>query len=191
MRILSRRFGRRHQVLAQFGERILCVLGSNFAQPSPDRTPATALWMSAAAADGSDASPVLFVLVTALYFAVYGRSSSPSGHARGHLRLEVRGGPMPGCCTAKGAGSLLVPVAAILAKDYGWGAVFTVGMCFNIIAALLGLFVLRPMRIRHFAKEPQRVPHSGNGCGIGAKLGRYRNALIGALIVVTEDVIWQ
>jgi OFA family oxalate/formate antiporter-like MFS transporter len=55
--------------------------------------------------------------------------------------------------TAKGAGSLLVPVAAIIAKNHGWGAVFSVGMSFNIIAALLALFVLKPMRVRHFVKS--------------------------------------
>jgi MFS transporter, OFA family, oxalate/formate antiporter len=55
--------------------------------------------------------------------------------------------------TAKGAGSLLVPIAAILAKSYGWGTVFTVAMTFNVVAALLALFVLKPMRTRHFAKS--------------------------------------
>jgi OFA family oxalate/formate antiporter-like MFS transporter len=55
--------------------------------------------------------------------------------------------------TAKGAGSLLVPVAALIAKSHGWGAVFTVAMTFNVLAALLALFVLKPMRARHFARS--------------------------------------
>jgi OFA family oxalate/formate antiporter-like MFS transporter len=48
---------------------------------------------------------------------------------------------------------LLVPIAAIIAKSHGWGAVFTVAMTFNVVAALLALFVLKPMRARHFAKS--------------------------------------
>jgi OFA family oxalate/formate antiporter-like MFS transporter len=54
--------------------------------------------------------------------------------------------------TAKGAGALLVPVAAGIAKLHGWGAVFSIAMSFNVIAGFLALFVLRPMRARHFAR---------------------------------------
>ena len=55
--------------------------------------------------------------------------------------------------TAKGAGSLLVPVAALIAKSHGWGACLRVAMIFNVLAALLALFVLMPIRARHFAKS--------------------------------------
>jgi MFS transporter, OFA family, oxalate/formate antiporter len=34
--------------------------------------------------------------------------------------------------TAKGVGSLLVPVAASIAKSQGWGMVLTIVMCFNL-----------------------------------------------------------
>jgi MFS transporter, OFA family, oxalate/formate antiporter len=53
--------------------------------------------------------------------------------------------------TAKGAGSLLVPLAAPIAKSHGWRAVLTAAMTFNVLAALLALFVLKPMRAPHFA----------------------------------------
>jgi OFA family oxalate/formate antiporter-like MFS transporter len=53
--------------------------------------------------------------------------------------------------TAKGAGALLVPFAAALATTRGWSTVFTIAMCCNLLAACLGLFVLKPMRVRHFA----------------------------------------
>ena len=53
--------------------------------------------------------------------------------------------------TAKGAGALLVPIAAVIAKSRGWGTVFTIAMTFNLIAAFLALVVLKPMRARHFA----------------------------------------
>jgi OFA family oxalate/formate antiporter-like MFS transporter len=60
--------------------------------------------------------------------------------------------------TAKGAGALLVPVAALIAKSHGWGAVFAIAMTFNVIAGLMALFVLKPMRIRHFAKSRDAYP---------------------------------
>jgi MFS transporter, OFA family, oxalate/formate antiporter len=54
----------------------------------------------------------------------------------------------------------LVPVAAIVAKNSGWSAVFTIGVTFNIIAALLALFVLKPMRVKHFAKSRIDFPQA-------------------------------
>jgi len=62
--------------------------------------------------------------------------------------------------TAKGAGALLVPIAAGIAKANGWGPVFILAMSFNITAALLALFVLKPMRVKHFAKSRAEFPTS-------------------------------
>ena len=45
-----------------------------------------------------------------------------------------------------------MPIAAAIAKAHGMGAVFTLFVTFNMIAALLALFVLKPMRARHFAE---------------------------------------
>jgi OFA family oxalate/formate antiporter-like MFS transporter len=102
----------------------------------------------------SGSSPVTFVLVTALYFGVYGEIFSlfpaTQGDTFGSKFAAANNGML---YTAKGAGSLLVPIAAIIAKSHGWGAVFTVAMTFNVVAALLALFVLKPMRVRHFAKS--------------------------------------
>jgi MFS transporter, OFA family, oxalate/formate antiporter len=102
----------------------------------------------------SGSNPVIFVLVTALYFGVYGEIFSlfpaTQGDTFGSKFAAANNGML---YTAKGAGSLLVPIAAIIAKSHGWGAVFTVAMTFNVIAALLALFVLKPMRARHFAKS--------------------------------------
>lgn len=104
-------------------------------------------------------SPVVFVLVTALYFGVYGEIFSlfpaTQGDTFGAKYAAANAGML---YTAKGAGSLLVPVAAIIAKNQGWGAVFTIGVTFNIIAALLALFVLKPMRVKHFAKSRVDFP---------------------------------
>jgi OFA family oxalate/formate antiporter-like MFS transporter len=60
--------------------------------------------------------------------------------------------------TAKGTGALLVPVAAMLAKNHGWAVVFGAAMTCNVIAALMALFVLKPMRARHFANSRLAYP---------------------------------
>jgi len=107
----------------------------------------------------SGSNPVVFVLVTALYFGVYGEIFSlfpaTQGDTFGSKFAASNAGML---YTAKGAGALLVPVAAGIAKTHGWGAVFSVAMTFNVIAGLLALFVLKPMRVRHFAKGKDTVP---------------------------------
>jgi MFS transporter, OFA family, oxalate/formate antiporter len=114
----------------------------------------------------SGTNPVLFVLVTALYFGVYGEIFSlfpaTQGDTFGAKFAAANAGML---YTAKGAGALLVPVAAAIAKTHGWGAVFTLAMSFNLIAAFLALVVLKPMRARHFAAGPpaERVPVGGVG----------------------------
>jgi OFA family oxalate/formate antiporter-like MFS transporter len=101
----------------------------------------------------SASSPTVFVLVTALYFGVYGEIFSlfpaTQGDTFGSKYAASNAGML---YTAKGAGSLLVPIAAGIAKEHGWNAVFTTAMTLNIIAGLLALFVLKPMRARHFAQ---------------------------------------
>jgi MFS transporter, OFA family, oxalate/formate antiporter len=101
----------------------------------------------------SGTNPVLFVLVTALYFGVYGEIFSlfpaTQGDTFGSKYAAANAGML---YTAKGAGALLVPVAAGISKAHGWSTVFAIAMSFNVIAALLALFVLKPMRARHFAR---------------------------------------
>jgi OFA family oxalate/formate antiporter-like MFS transporter len=98
-------------------------------------------------------SPPVFVLVTAIYFGVYGEIFSlfpaTQGDTFGARYAAANAGML---YTAKGAGSLLVPVAAAIAKVEGWGAVFMIGMGFNLLAALLALVALKPLRVRHFAR---------------------------------------
>jgi OFA family oxalate/formate antiporter-like MFS transporter len=107
----------------------------------------------------SGSNPVVFVLVTALYFGVYGEIFSlfpaTQGDTFGSKFAASNAGML---YTAKGVGALLVPVAAGIAKTHGWGAVFSLAMTFNVIAGLLALFVLKPMRVRHFAKGKDTVP---------------------------------
>ena len=100
---------------------------------------------------GSGTNPVVFVLVTALYFGVFGEIYSlfpaTQGDTFGAKYAAANAGML---YTAKGAGSLLVPTATAIAAARGWNNVFTLAAVFNLIAAGLGLFVLKPMRVRHF-----------------------------------------
>jgi OFA family oxalate/formate antiporter-like MFS transporter len=103
-------------------------------------------------------NPVLFVLVTALYFGVFGEIYSlfpaTQGDTFGAQYAAANAGLL---YTAKGMGALLVPFAAALAVSRGWHAVFMIATCFNLVAAALGLFVLKPMRVRHFAATRAEV----------------------------------
>ena len=99
-------------------------------------------------------NPVTFVLVTALYFGVYGEIFSlfpaTQGDTFGAKYAASNAGML---YTAKGSGALLVPVAAAIAKSNGWNEVFMIAMGFNLLAAFLALAVLKPMRARHFAQS--------------------------------------
>jgi OFA family oxalate/formate antiporter-like MFS transporter len=100
----------------------------------------------------SGTNPVTFVLVTAIYFGVYGEIFSlfpaTQGDTFGAKYAAANAGML---YTAKGAGALLVPLAASMARTGGWNSVFMLGMGFNLLAAVLALVVLRPLRTRHFA----------------------------------------
>jgi len=100
-------------------------------------------------------NPVLFVLVTALYFGVYGEIFSlfpaTQGDTFGSKFAAANAGML---YTAKGTGALLVPIMAALSKAHGYSTMFTLFVTFNVVAALLALFVLKPMRARHFAAGP-------------------------------------
>jgi OFA family oxalate/formate antiporter-like MFS transporter len=116
----------------------------------------------------SGGNPVVYVLLTALYFGVYGEIFSlfpaTQGDTFGSKYAAANNGML---YTAKGAGSLLVPVAAIIARSFGWNVVFAIFVTCNIIAALMALFVLKPMRVRHFAKSRAAHPQSA---AIGAAI---------------------
>jgi OFA family oxalate/formate antiporter-like MFS transporter len=55
--------------------------------------------------------------------------------------------------TAKGTAALLVPLASVVAKSGDWTTVLLVGAAANIVAALMAVLVLRPMRNAHRAKN--------------------------------------
>src|SRR5271165_7497499 len=107
----------------------------------------------------SGSNPTTFVLVTALYFGVYGEIFSlfpaTQGDTFGSKFAAANAGML---YTAKGAGALLVPIAAGIAKQHGWASVFSIAMGFNITAGLMALFVLKPMRAQHFVKSRDAYP---------------------------------
>jgi OFA family oxalate/formate antiporter-like MFS transporter len=106
-------------------------------------------------------NPTLFVLIVALYFGVYGEIFSlfpaTQGDTFGSKFAAANAGML---YTAKGTGALLVPIATGIAKAHGYGAIFTIFVTFNVVAALLALFVLKPMRARHFAKTRESIAAS-------------------------------
>jgi OFA family oxalate/formate antiporter-like MFS transporter len=91
--------------------------------------------------------PIVFVLATAVYFGVFGEIYSlfpaTSGDTFGVKFATTNNGML---YTAKGTASLLVPIASIVAASYGWQAVFAIAVALNAAAALLALFVIKPMR---------------------------------------------
>ena len=114
----------------------------------------------------SGSNPVIFVLVTALYFGVFGEIYSlfpaTQGDTFGGKYAAANAGML---YTAKGAGALLVPFATAMAARNGWHSVFNLAMTFNLIAAALGLFVLKPMRAKHFAAVRAEAGNPAPGGG--------------------------
>jgi OFA family oxalate/formate antiporter-like MFS transporter len=94
-------------------------------------------------------NPLVFVLVSALFFGVFGEIYSlfpaTSGDTFGSKFATTNNGML---YTAKGTAALYVPLAGYLASIYGWTTVFGISVVANVIAACLALFVLKPMRRR-------------------------------------------
>lgn len=95
---------------------------------------------------GSD--PLLFVLLTGLVFfawgEIYSLFPSLSADTFGSRYAATNAGLL---YTAKGTAALLVPYSSIITEMTGsWHAVFLSAAALNIIAALLALLVLKPMR---------------------------------------------
>ena len=99
-------------------------------------------------------SPVMFIITDALVFLFWGDIFSlfaaTVGDAFGRKYVTVNYGLM---YTAKGCASLFVPFGNLLTHATGnWHAVYALGCAMNLLAALLGFFVLRPVinaRLKH------------------------------------------
>jgi len=100
------------------------------------------------------AHPVLFVLLSGLVFFAWGEIYSlfpaTCTDLYGRKYATTNYGML---YTAKGTASLLVPLANVLTAATGsWQAVFYVAAALNIVAAIMALVVLKPMRQRFLAK---------------------------------------
>ena len=98
--------------------------------------------------------PVLFVILSGLVFFAWGEIYSlfPAicTDIYGRKFATTNYGML---YTAKGTAALLVPLANVLTTATGsWHAVFYVAAALNIIAAIMALAVLKPMRIKAMAK---------------------------------------
>jgi MFS transporter, OFA family, oxalate/formate antiporter len=104
--------------------------------------------------------PVLFVILSGLVFFAWGEIYSlfPATvtDTYGARYATTNTGLM---YTAKGTASLLVPLANVLTTLTGnWQAVFLTAAAMNILAALLALFLLKPMRAAYVSKVPPMPP---------------------------------
>ena len=92
-------------------------------------------------------NPIAFVLLTALFFCVFGEIYSlfpaTCGDTFGSKYAATNAGLL---YTAKGTAAFLVPLASVVASRYGWSAVFMITVGLNITAAVLAVFVLKPVR---------------------------------------------
>jgi OFA family oxalate/formate antiporter-like MFS transporter len=100
-------------------------------------------------------NPVLFVILSGLVFFAWGEIYSlfpaTCTDLYGRKFATTNYGML---YTAKGTASLLVPLANVLTSATGsWHAVFYVAAILNIIAAVMALAVLKPMRRRTMAQE--------------------------------------
>src|SRR6266436_4737058 len=114
-------------------------------------------------------NPWLFVLLTALFFSVFGEIYSlfpaTCGDTFGSKYATTNAGML---YTAKGIASALVPLASLAMAAYSWSAVFAIAAAFNLIAALLALFVLKPLRTRFLQRSPSTSSDALPFAGVGA-----------------------
>jgi OFA family oxalate/formate antiporter-like MFS transporter len=101
------------------------------------------------------ADPLLFVILSGVVFFAWGEIYSlfpaTCTDIYGRTFATTNYGLL---YTAKGTAALLVPLANVLTTATGsWHAVFYVAAALNIVAALMALIVLRPMRINMIAKS--------------------------------------
>jgi len=104
-------------------------------------------------------NPVLFVILSGLVFFAWGEIYSlfpaTCTDIYGRKFATTNYGML---YTAKGTAALLVPLANVLTTATGsWHAVFNVAAVLNIVAAVMALFVLKPIRLRLIAQDRGRA----------------------------------
>jgi len=104
-------------------------------------------------------NPLLFVILTGLVFFAWGEIYSlfpaTCGDTYGSKYAATNAGLL---YTAKGTAALIVPYTSVLTTMTGsWHAVFLSAAALNIIAALMAIFVLKPMRAA-YTRPATEVP---------------------------------
>src|SRR3954466_2915867 len=99
-------------------------------------------------------NPVLFVILSGMVFFAWGEIYSlfpaTCTDIYGRKFATTNYGML---YTAKGTAALLVPLANVLTSATGsWHAVFYVAAILNIVAAIMALVVLKPLRLKEMAK---------------------------------------
>jgi OFA family oxalate/formate antiporter-like MFS transporter len=94
--------------------------------------------------------PMAFVFLTGMVFFAWGEIFSlfpaTCGDTFGSKYAAANAGLL---YTAKGTAALLVPISSVIADTTGnWDMVFVLASAVNALAAVLALFVLKPMRAR-------------------------------------------
>ena len=113
--------------------------------------------------------PVAFVILTGLVFFAWGEIYSlfpaTCGDTYGSKYAATNAGLL---YTAKGTASLVVPYTNVLTTMTGsWYAVFIAAAVLNAIAALMAIFVLKPMRRRFLAGTRPAESPAAAGAGLG------------------------
>ncbi|WP_025599889.1 oxalate/formate MFS antiporter [Burkholderia sp. WSM2230] len=110
-------------------------------------------------------SPVAFVVLTGIVFFAWGEIYSlfpaTCGDTYGPKFAATNAGLL---YTAKGTAALLVPFTSVITAATGnWHAVFMLASGMAALAALLALFVLKPMRRAHAARHASPASDSAYG----------------------------
>jgi OFA family oxalate/formate antiporter-like MFS transporter len=99
--------------------------------------------------------PLLFVITSGLIYFTWGEIYSlfpaTCTDAYGFQYATTNAGML---YTAKGTAALLVPLSSLVSAAGDWHSVLWIGALGNIVAALLAVLVLRPMRAAHARRQP-------------------------------------
>jgi hypothetical protein len=144
-------YGRLATLSADLVQRQVTVIAAISGTPKALAAKAATTTIPIVFAIGGDPIPGLVFLFWGDIFSLF---AATVGDAFGRKFVTVNYGIM---CTAKGVAALLVPLGNVLTHFTGsWHAVYAIGCGMNAVAALLGLFVLRPL-INSRLRAPQAV----------------------------------
>jgi len=125
-------------------------------------------------------TPLAFVLISGMVFFAWGEIYSlfpaTSGDTFGRRFAATNYGML---YTAKGTASLLVPLGSVIRDATGnWLAVLYVAAVVNLLAAVLALFVLKPMR-RRFIRHSMEARAARRSAAAEARLRAATGAAAG------------